>query len=135
VELSHITKLLAGIILITVPTIEFGGAFLLRLLKAREHGYIDNPVRQNLFRAGHAHAGVLVILSVLVQLLADGLGPLTTLNLVGRLGAPFAICKAGETLLTPDYLLSRLLHPFTTASVPFALSLRRRAIRILMGNN
>jgi hypothetical protein len=90
VELSNITKLLAGIILITVPTIEFGGTFLLRLLKAREHGYIDNPIRQNLFRAGHAHAGVLVILSLVVQLLADGLGPLTTLNLVGRLGAPCA---------------------------------------------
>lgn len=74
-ELSNITKLLAGIILITVPTIEFGGTFLLRLLKAREHGYIDNPIRQNLFRAGHAHAGVLVILSLVVQLLADGLGP------------------------------------------------------------
>jgi hypothetical protein len=38
VELSNTTKLLAGIILITVPTIEFGGTFLLRLLKAREHG-------------------------------------------------------------------------------------------------
>ena len=89
-ELSNTTKLLTGIILITVPTIEFGGAFLLRLLKGREHGYIDNPIRQNLFRAGHAHAGVLVILSLVVQLLADGLGPLTKLNLVGRLGAPCA---------------------------------------------
>jgi hypothetical protein len=90
VKLSDITRLLAGIVLITVPTIEFGGAFLLRLLKARQHGYIDNPIRQNLFRAGHAHAGVLVILSLVVQLLADGLGPVTALNLIGRLGAPCA---------------------------------------------
>lgn len=89
-ELSNTTKLLAGIILITIPTIEFGGTFLLRLLKVGQHGYIDNPTRQNLFRAGHAHAGVLVILSLVVQLLADSLGPVTVLNLVGRLGAPCA---------------------------------------------
>jgi hypothetical protein len=25
----------------------------------REPGYLDNPMRQNMWRAGHAHAGVL----------------------------------------------------------------------------
>jgi hypothetical protein len=33
---------------------------------------IDNPLRQNFFRAGHAHAGVIVILSLVCQMLADG---------------------------------------------------------------
>jgi hypothetical protein len=32
---------------------------------------MDNPLRQNFFRAGHAHAGVIVILSLVCQLLAD----------------------------------------------------------------
>ncbi len=63
-ELSNTTKLLAGIILITVPTIEFDGAFLLRMLQMADPEYVDNAVRQGLFRAGHAHAGVLVILSL-----------------------------------------------------------------------
>lgn len=89
-ELSSTTKLLTGIILITVPSIEFGGTFLLRMLRTSAPEYVNNPLRQNLFRAGHAHAGVLVILSLVMQLLADGLGSLTPLNLVARLGAPCA---------------------------------------------
>ena len=89
-ELSNTTKLLTGIILITVPTIEFGGAFLLRMLKTSEPGYVDNPLRQNLFRAGHAHAGVLVILSLVIQLLADGLRAPAAMTLIARLGAPCA---------------------------------------------
>jgi hypothetical protein len=61
----------AGILLITVPAIAFGGAALLRLIWGREPGYLDNPVRQDLWRAGHAHAGVLVILALLGMLYVD----------------------------------------------------------------
>ena len=49
-NISNITRLMCGIILITVPTIEFGGAFLLKMLRTPEPGYLDNPIRQNLFR-------------------------------------------------------------------------------------
>jgi Ni,Fe-hydrogenase I cytochrome b subunit len=89
-ELSNTTRLLSGIILITVPSIEFGGAFLLRMLKTSEHGYVDNPLRQNLFRAGHAHAGVLVILSLVCQLYVDGLAVSNAVGFIARLGAPCA---------------------------------------------
>ena len=61
----------AGVVLITVPAIAFGGARLLRLIWAQAPGYLDNPVRQNLWRAGHAHAGVLVILVLVGLLLLD----------------------------------------------------------------
>ena len=64
-------RFMSGIILITVPTIEYGGYFLLRSLIDRTSGYMDNALRQNFFRAGHAHAGVIVILSLICQLLAD----------------------------------------------------------------
>jgi hypothetical protein len=64
----------AGILLITVPAVAFGGATLLRLIWGREPGYLDNPVRQNLWRAGHAHAGVLVILALLGMLYVDQTG-------------------------------------------------------------
>ena len=60
-----------GIILITVPTIQYGGYFLLTSLMDKGSGYMDNPLRQNFFRAGHAHAGVIVILSLVCQILAD----------------------------------------------------------------
>jgi len=65
-------KIMSGIILITVPTIQYGGYFLLTSLMNKGSGYMDNPLRQNFFRAGHAHAGVIVILSLICQLLADG---------------------------------------------------------------
>lgn len=89
-NISDVTRLLCGIILITVPTIEFGGAFLLKMLWTREPGYLDNPIRQNLFRAGHAHAGVIVILSLVCQVLVDSIilpGPIAW---VVRIGVPAA---------------------------------------------
>jgi len=64
-------KVMAGIILITVPTIQYGGYFLLTSLMNKSSGYMENPLRQNFFRAGHAHAGVIVILSLVCQVLAD----------------------------------------------------------------
>jgi len=63
--------MMSGIILITVPTIQYGGYFLLTSLMNKGSGYMDNPLRQNFFRAGHAHAGVIVILSLVCQMLAD----------------------------------------------------------------
>lgn len=64
-------RLMSGIILITIPTIQYGGYFLLTSLMSKSSGYMENPLRQNFFRAGHAHAGVIVILSLVCQLLAD----------------------------------------------------------------
>ena len=89
-ELSNTTKVISGIILITVPTIEFGGTFLLSMLKSSGPGYVDSPLRQNLFRAGHAHAGVLSILSLVMQLFADSLNLPAAIGLIARLGAPCA---------------------------------------------
>jgi len=65
-------RLMSGIILITVPTIQYGGYFLLTSLMNKGSGYMENPLRQNFFRAGHAHAGVIVILSLVCQIFADG---------------------------------------------------------------
>jgi hypothetical protein len=67
----------AGVLLLTVTAVEFGGLSLLRLRSGRVAGYADNPTRRALFRAGHAHAGVLVLFALvgLVYLDAAGLGP------------------------------------------------------------
>ncbi len=69
--MSQASRIFAGILLVTVPTIEFGGTFLLKMISRRIPGYLDNPVRQSLFRAGHAHAGVLVILALVSLLWVD----------------------------------------------------------------
>jgi hypothetical protein len=89
-EISNVTRLLCGVILITVPTIEFGGAFLLKMLRTHEAGYMDNPIRQNLFRAGHAHAGVIVILSLICQVLVDSIILPRPLAWIVRIGVPAA---------------------------------------------
>ncbi len=47
---------------------------LLRAIWAKEEGYLDNPVRQNFWRAGHAHAGVLVTLALVGMLYVDRAG-------------------------------------------------------------
>jgi hypothetical protein len=83
-------RLISGIILIAVPTIQYGGYFLLTSLMDRSSGYVDNALRQNFFRAGHAHAGVIVILSLVCQLLADGAVLPDPLVWMVRLGVPLA---------------------------------------------
>lgn len=69
--LSPQSRFVAGLILVFVPTIEFGGYSLLLLNTVETAGYLDNPVRQNFFRAGHAHAGVLALLSLVALLYVD----------------------------------------------------------------
>ena len=49
---------------------------------------MDNPLRQNFFRAGHAHAGVLIILALVCQVLADGANLPPGLLFAPRLGVP-----------------------------------------------
>jgi hypothetical protein len=70
--MTRAARFMCGIILIVVPTIEFGGVFLLKSLSNPASGYLANPMREDLMRAGHAHAGVIILLSLIAQLLADG---------------------------------------------------------------
>lgn len=83
-------RLLSGIILITVPTIQYGGYFLLTSLMDKTSGYMDNQLRQNFFRAGHAHAGVIVILSLVCQILADSAVLPSPLVWFVRIGVPLS---------------------------------------------
>jgi hypothetical protein len=50
--MTHQARLISGIILITVPTIQYGGYFLLTSLMSKTSGYMENSRRQNFFRAG-----------------------------------------------------------------------------------
>ena len=69
--MSHESRRLAGILLVVFPTVIYGGVTLLRLLIDSQSGYSQNPLRQDLWRAGHAHAGVLLILSLVVLRYVD----------------------------------------------------------------
>ena len=61
--MSPQSRLMAGIVLILVPTVEIGGASILSLLIA-DPTYAQNDLRQDLWRAGHAHAGVWLVLTL-----------------------------------------------------------------------
>jgi hypothetical protein len=65
------SRRLAAILLLVYPTVVVGGVSVLSFLIGREPGYVDNPLRQDLWRAGHAHAGVLLILSLVLLRYVD----------------------------------------------------------------
>jgi hypothetical protein len=62
--------MVAGIVLIIVPTVEIGGASILSLLLA-DPAYAQNDLRQDFWRAGHAHAGVWLVLSLVALRYVD----------------------------------------------------------------
>jgi len=72
-QISNTSKVLCGISLMAVPAIEYGGVRLLRVLLLHEDRFKDNAARQALSRAGHAHAGMMLILSLICQILADSI--------------------------------------------------------------
>ena len=69
--MSNASLQTAGVLFVVVPTIAYGGYSLLRFIAKRVPGYLDNPVRRALFIAGHAHAGVLVLLALVGLLYVD----------------------------------------------------------------
>ncbi len=64
------SRRMAGILLVVLPTVMIGGVSLLSLL-VWEPAYAANQLRQDLWRAGHAHAGVLLVLSLVVLRYVD----------------------------------------------------------------
>ena len=70
-RLSREARLVAGLTLLTVPTIGYGGVTLLGILTKSTAGMapgrlVLDDTQWALFRAGHAHAGVWVVLSLVL---------------------------------------------------------------------
>lgn len=82
-------KLISGIILLTIPTIQYGGYFLLTILSGKA-GLPLTDFQKAMFRAGHAHAGVLVILSLIAQYLIDQANLSPSAEWFLRIGFPLA---------------------------------------------
>ena len=67
-ELSDASRVLAGILCLSLVTVESGGALLFRIARGRQGA---TPIQQSFFRAGHAHAGVYLVLGLVAQILVD----------------------------------------------------------------
>ena len=136
--MTNEAKRIAGITLITVPTIQYGGYFLLRSLMDPGSGYMTNALRQNFFRAGHAHAGVLVILSLVCQVLADAANLPMWLQWLVRIGVPLSaiLLPAGFffSVLPPDAREpNRALFLIYAGATVLALSVVTLGIGLLRG--
>lgn len=63
------SRRLAGTLLVLLPTVIAGGASLLGMIA--DPAYRENELRQDLWRAGHAHAGVLLVLALIALRYVD----------------------------------------------------------------
>lgn len=88
-QIARKTRVLMGIVLISVPTIAYGGYFLLGIL-TRQWELAVSGLQLTFFRAGHGHAGVLLILSLIALGLVDRARLPEWLRWVVRLGMPTA---------------------------------------------
>ncbi len=107
--MSRESRRMAALLLILFPTAVWGGISLLTMLIDPGSGYTDNPLRQDLWRAGHAHAAVLLVLSLLVLRYVDEAALAPGTKALVRSAAPIA-----AVLLPVAFFLS-MLSPDATA--------------------
>jgi hypothetical protein len=81
--LSADTRRTTGVILLTIVAIEWGGWYMLRILRGKVK---RTPFQERMERAGHAHAGVLVTLALVTLILADA---------VHLTGLPYVLARNG----------------------------------------
>jgi len=103
-SISRESRILAGVLLITYPTVIFGGVSLLSMLVFSTE-YAANPLRQDLWRAGHAHAGVYLLLSLVVLRYVDDTALSNGWKRAVRLAAPVA------AILVPLAFFVSILDP------------------------
>jgi hypothetical protein len=90
--LSSESQALAGVLFLALVTVESGGLYLVRLVRGKEE---VTPFQMSFARAGHAHAGVLLVLALVSQPYVDATGLDGVLEWVARIGV------AGAALLMP----------------------------------
>jgi hypothetical protein len=85
--MSDSTRILAGILLLSLVTVETGGLYLVRLVRGAAP---STPFQLGFARAGHAHAGVLLVLSLTGLLYADAVHLTGLWGWLSRVGVPAA---------------------------------------------
>ena len=81
--LSEESRILAGILLLSLVTVETGGLYLLSIVRGAAE---VTPFQEKFARAGHAHAAVLLVLALLCQVLADSTSQTGLLDWLSRAG-------------------------------------------------
>jgi len=108
VVMTYESRLVAGILLIVLPTVMFGGVSILSLLIG-DLRYMQNSLRQDLWRAGHAHAGVWLILALVALRYVDDANLSYSMKWLVRGSIPVA------AILVPAAFFLSVLSPNATA--------------------
>ncbi|MET7372569.1 hypothetical protein [Micromonospora arida] len=85
--LSTESRILAGAVLLTIVTIQVGGWFMTRIAR---NAVSMTDFQRSFARAGHGHAGVLVLLSLVTLPYVDATRLSGVLLWTARLGVPVA---------------------------------------------
>ena len=97
-QLTRHSRILAAVLLVAILPIEFGGYYLTEVVRGEEQ---VTEFQLAFARAGHAHAGVLVILGLVGLVLADATRLSGLLGYLARHGVPVA-----ALLMTAGFFLS-----------------------------
>ena len=81
--LSEESRILAGILFLALVTVESGGLYMLKIVRGNAE---VTPFQLAFARAGHAHAGVLLILALVCQVFADATDQTGLLGWLSRSG-------------------------------------------------
>ena len=106
--MTYESRLLAGILLIVLPTVMVGGVSILSLVIG-DPTYMENSLRQDLWRAGHAHAGVWLILALVALRYVDEASLSDVMKWLVRGSIPIA------AILVPVAFFLSVLSPDETA--------------------
>jgi hypothetical protein len=110
--ISGSSRSTAGILLLAVVTIELGGMYLLRIVRGAAPA---TPFQLAFARAGHAHAGVLVLFALVCQLYVDAVALDGVAAVIARSGvaiaailmsAGFFLSSAGKNRTEPSSLIA-----------------------------
>lgn len=119
--MSQQARLMIGVTLLAVPTIVYGGLAVLGVLSGGAYGVPGpgqlSPLQQSLYRAMHAHAGVLLILSLVLQVALDHVSFDSGMTWVLRILAPAAavLVSGGFVLLAHAPALRWVLYAGATS--------------------
>ncbi len=96
---------MAGILLLSLITVESGGALMFRIVRGRQQA---TALQTTFFRAGHAHAGVFLTLALISQVLVDATDLSGAAEWIARTGVALA------ALLIPGGFFLSVIGPGTT---------------------
>lgn len=124
--MSELSLRTAGMLLVVLPTVAIGGVSILFLWISSRSDYMRNPLRSRFWAAGHAHAGVLLVLSLVSLLyvdaadLSDGLKTLVRWAIPSSaifIPAGFFLSVLPREIKKPNVILNLAYFGFATLTI------------------